>query len=404
MSPEQREGRRGDFRSDVYAFGVLLCQLMTGRLPQPGDTLDELLGTPAPDWATKLFTRSHCRYEKRFENGGELLNALMSSKVTRVSKGGFLKCKSCGYDNQEGIKFCGECGAALSSHVSARVLAVGDPPRVKCPFCQEAIVEGAVKCKHCNERLDQPLAARAGTAAGTCAIHIDKTAGGACVGCGNLFCAECLTKVTGRNHCKRCVAELLHERDRKIVKAEEQIERERDRAARAGPNIIVNATGGSSSSSAAASSGIGGGGGDPALAAMRASIRRSRAIAALFAVLGCATIVAAIGTGVPQLFVASAILFLISAGVRPRYTGAQCPYCRGLSVRHMTRSGCFTSTKVLHCDDCKVDVSGAPRSGCLIFLAALGALAGLSASSACNARLPGGVTRGSAASPRELGD
>jgi serine/threonine-protein kinase len=53
MSPEQLQGKKVDGRSDLFSLGVMMFQLLTGKLPFTGDSMTTLMWNisrePHPD-------------------------------------------------------------------------------------------------------------------------------------------------------------------------------------------------------------------------------------------------------------------------------------------------------------------------------------------------------------------
>ena len=43
MSPEQLQGKKVDGRSDLFSLGVMMFQLLTGKLPFTGDSMTTLM-------------------------------------------------------------------------------------------------------------------------------------------------------------------------------------------------------------------------------------------------------------------------------------------------------------------------------------------------------------------------
>jgi serine/threonine protein kinase len=98
MSPEQLAGRRVDGRSDLYSLGVMLFQLLTGRLPHQSDSMATLMHQIAnevapdvrslrPDLPEGLARAVALALEKRPEAryaSGQLLAADLRAVATRL--------------------------------------------------------------------------------------------------------------------------------------------------------------------------------------------------------------------------------------------------------------------------------------------------------------------------------
>jgi serine/threonine-protein kinase len=134
MSPEQGRGAVIDSRSDLYAIGVILFQMLTSRLPFEADTATQVvlmhLSIPPPDprqvapernipdeLAAVVAQALSKEPDDRWANADQMAEALLVVQgelegKTRASQQ--TTCPSCGQLVPRGQKFCGECGMRIS--------------------------------------------------------------------------------------------------------------------------------------------------------------------------------------------------------------------------------------------------------------------------------------------------
>ncbi|MGD0464212.1 MAG: serine/threonine-protein kinase [Tepidisphaeraceae bacterium] len=77
IAPEQREGAPPDVKSDIYAVGVVLFEMLTGERPG-GAELPSELNPQVPLWLDDVFRKSYARRERRFDSARAFLDAMAS--------------------------------------------------------------------------------------------------------------------------------------------------------------------------------------------------------------------------------------------------------------------------------------------------------------------------------------
>ena len=80
MSPEQRAGKRPDARSDLFTFGVMLFEALTGTLPEPGDRPSDFVRGLSPQ-VDQVFERCFARHERRYASAEELVRDLEAAQA-----------------------------------------------------------------------------------------------------------------------------------------------------------------------------------------------------------------------------------------------------------------------------------------------------------------------------------
>ena len=99
MSPEQAEGEKVDYRTDLYALGVVLYQMLVGQVPFRGTTphailhaviydppapLRQIRQDVSPAIETVVLKAIDKRPERRYQSGAELTKALAEALTSQV--------------------------------------------------------------------------------------------------------------------------------------------------------------------------------------------------------------------------------------------------------------------------------------------------------------------------------
>lgn len=160
MSPEQRAGLPVDARTDLYAVGVILHEMLTGERPA-GAEVPGSLNPAVPAWVDELFRRAYARLDRRFASAGEMLRFIDQHAGGRAPAGGATVprplplpavpppgggptpsiCPQCRHPVQADDQFCIHCGVQLVREVR-RCRDCGGYPAADddfCSFCGAAL-------------------------------------------------------------------------------------------------------------------------------------------------------------------------------------------------------------------------------------------------------------------------
>jgi serine/threonine protein kinase len=157
MAPEQRAGGEPQARSDLYACGVMLYEMLTGERPAGTDVPSDLIRA-VPAYLDEAFRRSYARLDRRYNSAAEFLAVLPpQAKITMPpplprppsvarSPAGKSQCPQCHQGVDPSDQFCMHCGVQLVAEVR-RCPKCGAFPEQSdryCIFCGESLTSRAV--------------------------------------------------------------------------------------------------------------------------------------------------------------------------------------------------------------------------------------------------------------------
>jgi hypothetical protein len=185
MSPEQATGRPADYRSDLFSFGALLYELVTGQRPferasmaetvaailkeqpVPASALNPLVPPPL-EWAIDRCLAKDAA--NRYESTRDLARDLKAVReyrarirpVAPAQTTSDLRCLACGAPGAPERRFCDQCGTEFQR---------------RCPGCGNDVAPQAAFCSTCGQRLSDlaPPPSRGATALTTADAPLSRT-------------------------------------------------------------------------------------------------------------------------------------------------------------------------------------------------------------------------------------
>ena len=157
MAPEQRDEGKTDSRSDLYAVGIMLFEMLCGERPS-GSDLPSHVRAELPAWVDAVYGRLYTRWERRYAHAEEVLDVIERTSAPPVvgkssprgkapppigdrglsgaprSLSGPERCPSCQARIEPGDNFCILCGKQVVSD-PRRCPSCGGYPDVEDSFC-----------------------------------------------------------------------------------------------------------------------------------------------------------------------------------------------------------------------------------------------------------------------------